>query len=73
MLVIAGMASKLSICTPTDKPIKNAIKTNHLFACAFSNSLSHLRIDQKTTAVNKEDIAYTSPSTAENQKESEKV
>ena len=28
---------------------------------------------QKTAAVNKDDIAYTSPSTAENQNESEKV
>ena len=61
------------MCTPTERPIKNAIKTNHLFACASPNSFSHLRIDQKTTAVNKEDIAYTSPSTAENQNESEKV
>ena len=30
-------------------------------------------IAQKIAAVNRDDIAYTSPSTAENQKESEKV
>ena len=36
-------------------------------------SSSHFSIAQKTTAVNNEAIAYTSPSTAENQKESENV
>src|SRR5688572_2042476 len=37
------------------------------------SSSSHLRIAQKTTAVKKADMAYTSPSTALNQKESENV
>ena len=41
----------------------------------FSESAtsSHFKIHQNVTAVKKEDIAYTSPSTAENQNESEKV
>ena len=37
------------------------------------SELSHLNIAQNTKAVKKEDIAYTSASTAENQKESVNV
>lgn len=33
----------------------------------------HFNMAQKTMAVNKEEVAYTSPSTAENQKESENM
>ena len=57
MLVIAGMARRLSMWTPTDKPIRNAIKTNHLLELICLNSSSHFKIDQKTTAVNNDDIA----------------
>ena len=42
-------------------------------ASASSSTSSHLNAAQTTMAVKKEDIAYTSASTAENQKLSEKV
>ena len=45
---------------------------NPLFSYKAISS-SHFRMAQKMTAVNNEAIAYTSPSTAENQKDSEKV
>ena len=49
-------------------------KSESLEPCWVSSiSSSHLRMAQKMTAVNKDAMAYTSPSTAENQKESEKV
>ena len=38
--------------------------------CGLSASASHLRMAQNTTAVKKDERAYTSPSTALNQKES---
>src|SRR6267154_5956857 len=40
-------------------------------ALLSSSMTSHFRIPQTTNAVNNEDIAYTSASTAENQNESE--
>ena len=43
MLVIAGIARRLSMCTPTDKPIKNAIKTNHLLELICLYSSSHFK------------------------------
>src|SRR5690554_223634 len=49
------------------------ISTNHLSECGLSALSSHLRISQKTSAVSIEEKAYTSPSTAENQKVSENV
>ena len=52
---------------------KNEMKTNHLLDRGFEKPSSHFNMHQKTKAVNKDDIAYTSPSTAENQNESEKV
>ena len=64
------------------RPSKNIMSNNHLFGDLpfeyplFSYkaiSSSHFRMAQKMTAVNNEAIAYTSPSTAENQKDSEKV
>src|SRR4026207_1148825 len=44
----------------------------HRSALGLSATCSHLRIAQNTMAVKKDDIAYTSPSTAENQNESAK-
>ena len=54
-----------------EMPIRKNTRIIHLFDSASSVHSSHLRIAQKTTAVKREDVAYTSPSTAENQKESE--
>ena len=54
-------------------PIRKKTNIIHRFDSASSAHSSHLRIDQKTIAVKREDVAYTSPSTAENQNESEKV
>ena len=70
---MAGIVSKLSKCTPIDSPIRYDIKINHLDELALSDSFSHFIMHQKVTAVKKDDIAYTSPSTAENQKESVNV
>ena len=55
-----------------DRPIRKDISTIHLFAYGSSASSYQRVIAQNTRAVNSEDIAYTSPSTAENQKVSEK-
>ena len=56
-----------------DNPIRYAIRISHLSACFSSATFSHFNIAQKTTAVKSEDVPYTSPSTAENQKVSEKA
>ncbi len=69
----AGIATRLSRWTPIDNPIMYAINNIHLFWWDASLVLSHLSIAQNTKAVKNEDIAYTSASTAENQKESVKV
>ena len=45
----------------------------HLEEPGSSATLSHFKIAQNTAAVNSEDNAYTSPSVALNQNESEKV
>src|SRR5678809_526309 len=66
---------------PIDKPSAKNRNTIHLSArlrsCrllpARSFSCSHFKIAQKANPVKKEESAYTSPSTALNQKESEKV
>ena len=49
------------------------MKRIHRLASASSSTNSHLNAAQTTMAVKKDDIAYTSASTAENQKLSEKV
>ena len=46
---------------------------SHLPELALWDCSSHFIMHQKVAAVKREDIAYTSPSTAENQNESEKV
>ena len=55
-----------------ESPIRKDIRTIHLFAYGKSACSYHLVIAQNTMAVNNEDMAYTSPSTAENQNVSEK-
>ena len=45
----------------------------HLSECFSLATFSHFSIAQKTIAVNKEEVAYTSPSPAENQKVSENI
>ena len=59
--------------TPNDKPIKNEISNNHLSPLSFSKSLSHLNPAQKVEERKSIANAYTSVSTALNQKLSEKV
>src|ERR1043166_2277438 len=73
MSTIAGIQSKQSRCTPIDKPIMKKIKMSHLSAPGSSATRSHFSADQKTIAVKKELIAYTSPSTALYQNESVNV
>ena len=67
-----GMASRFSRWIPMDRPIRNEISTIHLLEKRLSSSSYHLVMHQTTRAVNRDDIAYTSPSTAENQNVSEK-
>ena len=47
--------------------MRNEISTIHLFAYGVSACSYHLIMAQNTRAVISEDMAYTSPSTAENQ------
>ena len=70
---MAGSVSRLSRWTPIERPIRNAISIIHLSEYFSSATSSHLSIAQNTAAVKNDDVAYTSPSTAENQNESEKV
>ena len=56
-----------------ESPIKYAIKINQRVLCFSWATPSHLTMAQNTKAVKRDDMAYTSPSTAENQNESEKV
>ena len=50
-----------------DRPMMNEMSTIHLFAYGVSACSYHLVMAQNTSAVTRDDIAYTSPSTAENQ------
>ncbi len=70
---MAGTVRRFSKCTPMESPIRKAIRISQRRECCSSATVSHLRIAQKLIAVNVADMAYTSPSDAENQKESEKV
>jgi len=56
-----------------ESPIRKAIRIIHLSEASSREDSSHFNIAQNTTAVKSEEVAYTSPSTAENQKVSEKV
>src|SRR5690606_34387005 len=64
------MARMAIRCTPVANPINNEIKINQRLALSRSASSSHLHPNQTMMAVKSEAMAYTSPSTAENQKES---
>ncbi|MCY1450018.1 hypothetical protein D9M71_667950 [compost metagenome] len=70
---MAGIASIHIICTPTESPMAKKIRMIHLSLSAALDSFSHLVISHTSSAINSEAIAYTSPSTAENQNVSEKV
>ena len=63
------------MCTPIESPTKYAIKSSQRFAPSpsLSYSSSHFNAAQNTMAVKNDDTPYTSPSTAENQNESENV
>ena len=66
-----GIVRKTSMCIPTDKPVRQAINNNHRLAySSVSTTDAHFNTAQKAIAVKQLDIAYTSPSTAENQNES---
>ena len=68
----AGMVRRFSRCTPILRPIRKVMSTIQRLAWGSSACSYHLHMAQKTRAVKKEDMAYTSPSTALNQKVSEK-
>ena len=61
------MARRLRRWMPIESPMRNEIRTIHLFAYGVSACSYHFVIAQNTRAVTRDDIAYTSPSTAENQ------
>ena len=56
-MAMAGMANRLSRCTPMDNPIRYAIKMIHFVESGRSATFSHLRMAQNTSAVNKLDNA----------------
>ncbi len=70
---IGGITNKERICTPKDIPTTKLISNNQRLPCGVSISASQRKPNQNNKAVNSIDIAYTSASTAENQKLSEKV
>src|SRR5699024_10818168 len=72
-MTMAGIVRMLNKCTPIDNPIMKAIKTIQRSTWGCSACSSHIKAAQNIIAVKKEESAYTSPSTAENQKESVKV
>lgn len=61
------------MCTPTESPRIKNIRIIHRSLSGSWYSFSHLVINQTNSAINIEAMEYTSPSTAENQKVSEKV
>ena len=63
----AGIARRLRRWIPIESPIRKLIRTIHLLAYGVSAWSYHLVMHQNTRAVTSEDMAYTSPSTAENQ------
>ena len=69
----AGTASITIIWTPTESPVIKKIRIIHLWLSLSWYSFSHFVISQTTNAMNIDAIEYTSPSTAEYQKVSEKV
>ena len=72
-ITIDGITSSDKIWTPKDRPTMKLIRISHLFPRGVSISLSHFNPNQNSIAIKKDDMAYTSPSTALNQKLSEKV
>src|SRR5512140_484271 len=70
---MAGNVRRLRRWTPIERPIRKAISMIHRPEYSSSAASSHFRIAQNTAAVNNEELEYTSPSTAENQNESENV
>ena len=61
------MLRRLRRCTPIESPIRKHMSMIHLLEWGWSASSYHLVIAQNPMAVNNDDIAYTSASTAENQ------
>src|SRR5690606_21946893 len=60
-------------CTPNESPINKDIPSNHRFPLGLSISASQRSPIQNKIAMNKDDIAYTSASTALYQNVSENV
>ncbi len=56
-----------------DKPPAYTVNNNQRSLLGLSGKLYHLTVDQSVSVVKKVDIAYTSPSTAENQIEVQKA
>ena len=70
---MAGTVNKFNRWTPMAIPTNRHTNTSQRKERGSSACSSHFRIAQNTTEVNNDDIAYTSPSTAENQNVSLKV
>src|SRR5690606_20633287 len=67
------MVKRAIKCTPNESPINNEIPSNHRFPFGLSISASQRSPIQNRIAMNKDDIAYTSASTALYQNVSENV
>ena len=67
------MVNKAIKWTPKDNPTTNEMINNHLFPRGKCISASHRNPNQSSKAIKVVAIAYTSASTALNQKLSEKV
>ena len=67
------MVSNAMKCTPKDNPTTKLISKSHLLPLGSCISCSQRSPSQNKRAINKVAIAYTSASTALNQKLSEKV
>lgn len=68
-----GIASRAMKCTPNDIPMTSEIKSSHLFPRGVSMASTQRSPSHKSSASIKVAAAYTSVSTALNQKVSEKV
>ena len=70
---MAGMVSNAIKCTPNDSPTTNEISNNQRSPRGSCKLSVHLMPNQNIADINSIAIAYTSASTALNQKLSEKV
>ena len=72
-MAMGGMHNKASNCTPMPNPSRKQMRMSQRVLCASCATFSHFRMAQNVSAVKRDDIEYTSASTALNQKVSLQV